>query len=175
MNQPLYEHNNAFISTLFPGWIQQLILEQNRNKDVFVGKTPRYEKRLCGNDHRKGSLNLHSSHLDRAHQAGLVKKGYPGIAPMRTSEPEPVADCKWHGTGLFLQSTLARRGVRRARYVSYLLTSDASSLENKLWSCLPRIMFKMDQDQESDVFPLQITVHRVKKDGTKKWEECISD
>ncbi|GFT17198.1 uncharacterized protein NPIL_22011 [Nephila pilipes] len=34
MNRPLHEHSIAFLCTLFPGGIQQLLLEQNRNKDV---------------------------------------------------------------------------------------------------------------------------------------------
>ncbi|GFT49784.1 uncharacterized protein NPIL_143161 [Nephila pilipes] len=34
INRPLHEHCIAFLCTLFPGGIQQLLLEQNRNKDV---------------------------------------------------------------------------------------------------------------------------------------------
>ncbi|GFS59477.1 uncharacterized protein NPIL_612251 [Nephila pilipes] len=34
MNRPLHEHSIAFLCTLFPGGIQQLLLEQNRNKDM---------------------------------------------------------------------------------------------------------------------------------------------
>ncbi|GFT83586.1 uncharacterized protein NPIL_106641 [Nephila pilipes] len=34
MNRPFHEHSIAFLCTLFPGWIQLLLLQQNRNKDV---------------------------------------------------------------------------------------------------------------------------------------------
>ncbi|GFU35843.1 uncharacterized protein NPIL_11281 [Nephila pilipes] len=57
MNRPLHEHSIAFLCTLFPGGIQQLLLEQNRNKDVV-----RWESEsVCARDqwfHKKGGVPI---------------------------------------------------------------------------------------------------------------------
>ncbi|GFU18678.1 uncharacterized protein NPIL_621011 [Nephila pilipes] len=45
MNRPLHEHSIAFLCTLFPGGIQQLLLEQNRNKDVVHWESESVHKR----------------------------------------------------------------------------------------------------------------------------------
>ncbi|GFS62656.1 uncharacterized protein NPIL_600601 [Nephila pilipes] len=58
MNRPLHEHSIAFLCTLFPGGIQQLLLEQNRNKDVV-----RWESEsVCVRDqwfHKKWGVPIH--------------------------------------------------------------------------------------------------------------------
>ncbi|GFU45062.1 TTKRSYEDQ domain-containing protein [Nephila pilipes] len=54
MNRTLHEHSIAFLCALFPDGIQQLLLEQNRNKDVV-----RWENESLTEEHTARYLTLH--------------------------------------------------------------------------------------------------------------------
>ncbi|GFT65891.1 uncharacterized protein NPIL_605461 [Nephila pilipes] len=56
MNRPLHEHSIAFLCTLFPGGIQKLLLEQNRNKDVVRWES---ESVCLTEEHTAQYLTLH--------------------------------------------------------------------------------------------------------------------
>ncbi|GFT31778.1 hypothetical protein NPIL_657691 [Nephila pilipes] len=130
---------------------------------ALLSRTRDRKRSRGGNVGRRRSRELCASPLDRKHEARLVPKSRRGLASVWTSEFESMADVETNADGLFVQRSLARRRVWRARDVSHLFTRDASARENPLWACVSRKMFETGPDHESDVPLVQTIIHRVNK------------